>query len=175
MKYERLFKKYLKDLASKTPAPGGGSAGALSFCLGVSLIEMALNLSTDKKDKKLKKLFLSLKKVKDKVLPYIDLDGEVFIRALNAKKDKRKEFCKKLNIIIFNLGKMCVKILSSSDSIEKNIKKYIISDFYIGLSFVKTALISSVKNLEANAKMFGLNNNERINFLSKRLKEFSKC
>lgn len=42
------IKKYLKDLAAKTPAPGGGSAAALSSALAASLVCMATQFTLGK-------------------------------------------------------------------------------------------------------------------------------
>lgn len=42
------IKKYLKDLAAKTPAPGGGSAAALSTALAASLVCMASQFTLGK-------------------------------------------------------------------------------------------------------------------------------
>ena len=40
------IKDYLKDLAAKMPAPGGGSAAALSACIGASLMCMVANYTS---------------------------------------------------------------------------------------------------------------------------------
>ena len=42
------LKQYLNDLAAKLPAPGGGSAAALTAALGASLISMVLNFTIGK-------------------------------------------------------------------------------------------------------------------------------
>ena len=42
------IKKYLKDLAAKMPAPGGGSAAALSSALAASLVCMAIQYTLGK-------------------------------------------------------------------------------------------------------------------------------
>ena len=43
MYIERPIKDYLKDLSAKLPAPGGGSAAALSASIGASLMCMVAN------------------------------------------------------------------------------------------------------------------------------------
>jgi formiminotetrahydrofolate cyclodeaminase len=42
------LKRYLDDLAAKLPAPGGGSAAALTASLGASLISMVVNFTLGK-------------------------------------------------------------------------------------------------------------------------------
>ena len=48
MYIEDSLKKYIDDLSAKLPAPGGGSAAALTGALGVSLILMVLNYTVGK-------------------------------------------------------------------------------------------------------------------------------
>jgi methenyltetrahydrofolate cyclohydrolase len=43
MYINKTVREYLDDLAAKKPAPGGGSAAALSAAIGVSLMSMAAN------------------------------------------------------------------------------------------------------------------------------------
>ena len=40
---ERSLSDYLNDLAARRPAPGGGSAAALSAAIGASLMSMVAN------------------------------------------------------------------------------------------------------------------------------------
>ena len=46
--YTEYLKKYLDDLASNKPAPGGGSAAALTAAAGVALISMVANFTLGK-------------------------------------------------------------------------------------------------------------------------------
>lgn len=49
MKYlQNSISRYLKDLAAKTPAPGGGSAAALSAAMAASLISMSCRFTLGK-------------------------------------------------------------------------------------------------------------------------------
>ena len=53
---EGSLKQYLNDLAAKLPAPGGGSAAALTAALGASLISMVLNFTIGKTKRAIFKL-----------------------------------------------------------------------------------------------------------------------
>lgn len=46
--YKDTLKKYLDDLASRKPAPGGGSAAALAGALGAALISKVANFTVGK-------------------------------------------------------------------------------------------------------------------------------
>ena len=42
---EQSINKYLEDLASRLPAPGGGSSAALSGAMAAALLSMVLNFT----------------------------------------------------------------------------------------------------------------------------------
>ena len=46
------LKDYSKSLSTRAPVPGGGSAAALTACLGASLISMVANYSLGRKKTK---------------------------------------------------------------------------------------------------------------------------
>ena len=46
--YQDNLKKYLDDLAARLPAPGGGSAAALTAAAGAALISMVANFTIGK-------------------------------------------------------------------------------------------------------------------------------
>ena len=76
--YKGKFKNYLDDLGKRIPSPGGGSAVCLAFCMGISLIEKAINyslilkakdLKSKNKNKKLKDTLVKLVKLKKRIYP----------------------------------------------------------------------------------------------------------
>jgi len=46
MYIDKSLNKYLEDLASKKPSPGGGSSAALTGAMGAGLINMVLHFSS---------------------------------------------------------------------------------------------------------------------------------
>ena len=152
MNYRTSFKKYLDDLGKPKPSPGGGSAVALIFCTGLSLIEKAINFSSpDKFKKQLKKLQALAKKI----YPNIDKDGLIFTKIMSSKGLRRAQFISQSEILIIDLGHAALEVFSLAKGIKSGIKKSIISDFNIGLECARIALLGCVLNLEANEKMFG--------------------
>lgn len=171
MKYKKQFSRYLNDLGAKSPTPGGGSAANLVFCLGVSLMEMAVNFSINN-NRKLKGALCVFKNIKDKVLPVVDSDSEIFLRALKAKNKDKKRAYRELAKITFALGSNCIKILIVAKAIRVFIKKNIISDFDLGSECLKVALRASIKNLEANSSIFASQDKKKISYLKGYLKKF---
>jgi len=165
MKYEKLFRQYLKDLSVASAAPGGGSAGSLIFCLGVSLLQMAFNFSQPKSKHDLSDFTTRLEKTKAKISVYIDKDGDIFTAAMKARGVQRKVYGRELEKIAFDLGSNCIRILMVAQSLEPFIQRNIISDFYLGGESIKLALISAIKNIEANSILFGINSRKSIGYL----------
>jgi methenyltetrahydrofolate cyclohydrolase len=91
MKYmDGKIKTYLKDLGSKTPAPGGGSAAALSSAMAASLLAMACGYTLGKE--KYKGVSGRMKAISDKASEYkarleklVDLDVAAY-RSKDFKK-----------------------------------------------------------------------------------------
>jgi len=158
--YRFYFKNYLDDLSKKNPSLGGGSAICLVFSLGVSLIEKAVNYSiggvNKNKDFRLKKYLKQFNSLRQKVYPYIDEDGKIFAIIMQAKGQKRTKYLKKSEEMVFRVGTVCLKAVFIAKRVESDVKKSIISDFNIGLEFIKTAFLGCIFNLEANQKIFGL-------------------
>lgn len=153
-KYRFKIKSYLQALAAKKPSPGGGSAAALSLCLGISLLEKSINYSLQNKSV-LKSKITSLEKLKNKAFRYVDLDAEIFEKFMKAKGKKRIVFLNKSNNLVIDLSNTCLKAVNVSWGVESAIKKSIISDFYMGLDFVRVCLLGCVYNLEANSQILG--------------------
>lgn len=154
MNYQNKFKQYLTDLGSKKPAPGGGSAVALGFLLGLALAKKAINYSLGDDKAKITKILQPLDKLNSKILNYIDLDGKIFLKIMQTPKEKRKPLVEDSQNIIIDLGKSCCNALTILNSKEKLIKKCIISDYNIGKGFIVLALKGCLENLQANKLMF---------------------
>ena len=175
MEYRENFQSYL-DAISKPGLPGGGSVISLLFCLGVSLVQMAVSFS-EKAEKRdfLREVWEELEESKRVVFPYIDKDGEIFQASLREKeKRKKRRFIQELNKMIFDIGENCNKILLIAKKIKGEIKKSIISDFYIGMKIIEVVIEGCLLNLQANGYLFGLREEEKEARLNAYLEEFKK-
>jgi formiminotetrahydrofolate cyclodeaminase len=152
--HKQRIRGYLKELASESAAPGGGSAASLVFCVGISLIQMAINFSLSNNKKELKSRLLQLERIKTKSINYIDLDGKLFLSALKAKGKNKKRAYQDLAKITFALADNCIKILMIGKLSRRWIKKNIIVDFDLGIDCVKVALKGASRNLEVNSRIF---------------------
>ncbi len=95
MLIDRKLKDFCEVLSSKEPAPGGGSAAALSGALGASLFMMVGNLTFGKKAyedltqesrDQLEKDYETIQRLKTKLMTLIDEDTNAFQRYMKALK-----------------------------------------------------------------------------------------
>jgi formiminotetrahydrofolate cyclodeaminase len=82
---------FLEQIAAKSPAPGGGSAAALSGALGSALLTMVINFTVDKKDyaavaPRLAALRVQTEDIRTRLTANIDADTEAFNRFRLAHK-----------------------------------------------------------------------------------------
>lgn len=158
--YRIKIKPYLDDLAKKGLGPGGGSTGALAFCLGSSLIIKSIRHSLNKninktKENKLQNRIKKLTFLKKKIYSYIDKDRELFSKTVKAQGAKRKKYLEEITVLLKDLADSSQEAFSLAKEVDFDIKNSIKSDFYLGISFIRISMESVVYNLEANRKISG--------------------
>ncbi|MCM8786438.1 MAG: cyclodeaminase/cyclohydrolase family protein [Candidatus Omnitrophica bacterium] len=149
--YYKEFKEYFNDLTKTKSIYGGGSALALGFCIGCSLLQKAINYSL-LRSKKILKILENKKKVIGKI---IDLDGKIFKKILVTKGKNKIKYLNKSQKLTELVAFSCKEILLLIKEIEPSIKKAILSDFYIAKEFIYLCLVGCIYNLEANSQIFG--------------------
>ncbi|MCF7886815.1 MAG: cyclodeaminase/cyclohydrolase family protein [Candidatus Omnitrophica bacterium] len=162
--YRQKIKPYLDDLTKKGLGLGGGSAGALAFCLGCSLIIKSINHTKTKNISKIKKNKLNNRLVKitkfeKEIYPYIDKDNQLFSKMIKNKGQDREKYLKKVIHLLKTLARSSYKVFLLAKELDFDIKKGIKSDFNLGLEFIKISLLSTIFNLEANNKISGKRDN----------------
>ena len=97
---QRLWKMrvrdFLNELASQSPAPGGGSVAALSGALSAALSAMVSNLTFGKKGfenvwKEIEEVGVKAQALKDEFLSLIDKDTDAFNKLMDAFKISKKD------------------------------------------------------------------------------------
>ncbi len=97
---ERLWKMRVRDfvneLASQSPAPGGGSVAALSGALSAALASMVSNLTFMKKGfedvrEEMEEMGVRAQQLKDQFLSLMDQDTEAFNKLMEAFKISKKD------------------------------------------------------------------------------------
>lgn len=163
--YSKSFKAYLDNLSRRQPSPGGGSVVCLMFCQGVSLLEKAVQYSLStravraaatKKKQRLLSCAAGLFRLRRRIYPYIDRDGYIFAKIMSARGRSRAPYIRQSQRLIVDVAEACCEVFSLAKKMESDIKKNIISDFYIGSECVKIALKGCITNLKANEELFGV-------------------
>ena len=146
------LEKFLDDLGAKKPAPGGGSAAALSGALGISLLQMVANFSVhpvkspSKRGARLKgeqfnrasspqirKILQKATKIKKELIKLIDEDAKavsVFFNKSSSllKRKKAKQMMQKIPVAIC---KNCEQGLKLIPFLTKKGNKNLLSDLKI--------------------------------------------
>ena len=119
------IKKYVKELGSRRPTPGGGSASALAGALGAALIEKVCNFTIGKD--KFKPVEADMRRIledatiaRKRFLQLIELDKKAFMPVAKAyklpkdteeqkavRKQKIDEEMKKASVVPLEIKKIC--------------------------------------------------------------------
>lgn len=165
-------KDFVEELASKSPAPGGGSVAALSASLASALATMVFNLTIGKKDyeeyeDELKvRIDESLKEInlcKEEFLELMERDTEAFLSLMAAfkmpknteeeikeRKAKIAEGNKEALDVPMEVAEKAYKLYNHIDLAVKYGNKNAISDAGVAASLVQTALEGAVLNVKIN-------------------------
>lgn len=155
------MKKYIDDLASRQPAPGGGSAAALCGAVGTALLEMMCNFTVGNKkyadaEQNIKGYLSSLAYIQQGFESLIDEDVKTYSAIRDAFKSKEK-------IIIDNALKqgynICLKIcvlskdgLNIASELPEKGNVNLITDVGCGAELLNASFNSGVFNCDINLK-----------------------
>lgn len=164
--------KFLNEVDSNSPAPGGGSVSALASSLGVSLARMVAHLSFGKKKYEaltddIKTKFVSnfdeLLKIKDELNALIDRDSEAYNTVMAAFKlpkdtDEEKNIrnseiqkCTKFAIQTpYDIVALSGKAISLLGEILENGNKNAITDIGVGTMLLMSGLEGGILNVKVN-------------------------
>jgi formiminotetrahydrofolate cyclodeaminase len=145
--YKQELKKYLDDLAAKIPAPGGGSAAALTAALGVALVSMVINFTLGKpKYAKYEKLLNGYLEKSEKLrlefLDLVDLDVLAF---------RSKNIRKALDVPL-TVCRLCFESLRLCPALITRTNVNLISDVAVAAVLLESAFTSANFNVEINLK-----------------------
>uniref|UniRef100_A0A7C3SNG2 Sugar ABC transporter substrate-binding protein n=1 Tax=Dictyoglomus turgidum TaxID=513050 RepID=A0A7C3SNG2_9BACT len=162
------IKEFIDLLASKEPAPGGGSAAALVGSIGVALSSMVANLTIGKekfKDKEelMKEIVQKNEKLKKELLELIEKDAEAFNKVADAlklpknnpeEKEKRKEILenalKEASLVPLEVMKKSLEALKILENTLGNSTPNAVSDIGVSALCLKSAIQSAWLNVKIN-------------------------
>lgn len=168
----KTVKEFISELASNSPAPGGGSVSAVSASLSAALVSMVCNLTIGKKayenlkDDEKKLIDDSLEycsKVKDDFLDLMNEDTSVFLELMKAfkmPKETEEEKCARSKEIQkgykaslevpLKTAKKAFELYEYILNVAKYGNKNAISDAGVAALMAQSALEAAILNVKIN-------------------------
>lgn len=158
---DKKISKFLEEVSSKSPTPGGGSVAAITAATASSLVEMVCNLTIGKE--KYKKSENGLKKIRKEVLELrikltnlADEDSRAFEKVMSAyrEKDNRKIklALKEAVRVPTKVKKLARKVKFLAEKVEEMGNKNAVSDARTAKYLSVAAIKSAEENIKINKK-----------------------
>ena len=170
MYIDNTIKQYLDDLAARMPAPGGGSAAALSGAMAAGLISMVLNFTIGNENYKdfegsAKIMLETSEGLRKKFMKLFDEDVHSYdsvSKAYKLQKDtdsdkiKRKraikEAFKQATLTPLHICQHSIEAIKLCPSLAKGANKNLICDVEVPVRLLEAAFYSAKINVILNQK-----------------------
>ena len=165
---DKSVKLFLEELSSSAPAPGGGSAAALSGALGASLVSMVCNLTTGKKkyadvQGDIASLLEQSEELRIRLVNLLEEDVQVFTRVSQAMKmprdtDEQKtartatmqEALKAATDVPMRVAEACVSVMELCRPAAEKGNVNAVSDAGVAILMAEAGLRSAALNVLIN-------------------------
>lgn len=162
------LRQFVGELASDSPAPGGGSVAALSGALGAGLISMVCNLTIGKNgyeahEAEMKEIRGEAENLYNSLLERIDRDTEAFNKVMAAfkmKKDTEEEKAVRKEAIQkafkeacdspFAIAEECLAVIRLADRIVDKGNTNAMSDMGVAAAQALAGLEGAIMNVRIN-------------------------
>ena len=161
---------FLEDLASSSPAPGGGSVAALSGALGSALTSMVCNLTIGKKkyadvEEEMKKVLAQSEHLREQFTGLVERDTHAFNKVMEAfalpkETDPQKalraaairEATKEATLVPLEVMKHCIDALALAQTVAAKGNANSVSDAGVSAIMLHAALEGAALNVRINLK-----------------------
>lgn len=152
---------YLKNLAAKTPAPGGGSAAALAAALGAALVSMAAKYNLkNAEDKYIKKRIMAISDFSEKALHRLTSlmrrDEKAYLKLAGEIKKRRPgrllSLYKAAGCVPAEVCYIAAETASLAAELSGYSRTSIISDIAEAAVLLESAFFSAKLNVEINLR-----------------------
>jgi methenyltetrahydrofolate cyclohydrolase len=168
MPSKQTIKMFLDDLASSSPAPGGGSVAALSGALGAALTSMVCNLTVGKKkyadvEPDMKKILVQSEELRNTFTALVEKDTVAFGKVMEAyglprETDPQKalrgaairEATKEATLVPLEVMKHCIDALALAQEAASRGNANSISDAGVSALMLHAACESAALNVRIN-------------------------
>jgi formiminotetrahydrofolate cyclodeaminase len=167
---DRSLNKFLDELASNSPAPGGGSVAALAGALGSALTSMVCNLTIGKKkyadvEREMSNILDKSEDLRDKFTVLIDKDTEAFNKVMEAyglpkdSEDQKalrsiaiQQATKEATLVPLEVMKHVIDALALAKIVAQKGNRNSVSDAGVCALMLKASLEAAAMNVEINLK-----------------------
>jgi formiminotetrahydrofolate cyclodeaminase len=174
------LKSFLDELASSSPAPGGGSVAALAGALGAALTSMVCNLTIGKKkyadvEDEMKKIVKQSEELRERFTVLVEKDTEAFNKVMEAfslPKDNEAQKAlrnaaieaatKEATMVPLEVMKHCIDAMALAQNVAASGNKNSISDAGVSALMLHAACESAALNVRINLN--GLADSEFVNW-----------
>ncbi len=170
MLVQKTISGFLNELASNSPAPGGGSVAAMAGAVGVALTSMVCNLTIGKKkyadvESDMKTTLARAESLRAQFTGLIDKDTEAFNKVMEAfslPKDNEAQRAlrsaaitgatKEATLVPLEVMKHCIDALALSQEVAANGNMNSVSDAGVSALMLHAACESAALNVRINLK-----------------------
>src|SRR4051812_32496730 len=164
----QTVQRFLDELASNSPAPGGGSVAALSGALGSALTSMVCNLTIGKKkyqdaEPELQRVLTQSEELRGKFLELIDQDTDAFNKVMEAfslpkDSDAQKalrtraiqQSTKEAALVPLEVMKHVIDALALTKTVATKGNESSVSDAGVSALMLRSAAESAALNVQIN-------------------------
>jgi formiminotetrahydrofolate cyclodeaminase len=168
--YRDNLKKYLDDLAANLPAPGGGSAAALTAATGVALISMVANFTVGKEkyksvEEEMRRILTYVEELRERLTNLVDEDVAAYKKIASVYKlpkesaeDKRKRKAAIQQGLKEALGppleicRLCFEAIKLCPAAAEKGNPNLISDVGVAIELLQAAFQGALLNVQINLK-----------------------
>jgi formiminotetrahydrofolate cyclodeaminase len=165
---KKTVNAFLDELASSSPAPGGGSVAALSGALGAALTTMVCNLTIGKKryaqvEADMKKVKAEAEKLRTRFTELVDQDTQAFNKVMEAyglpkDSDAQKalrlaairEATKEATLVPLEVMKHCIDAMALAQQVASAGNRNSVSDAGVSALMLHAACESAALNVKIN-------------------------
>lgn len=180
MANKKTLAGFLDDVASSSPAPGGGSVAALAGALGAALTSMVCNLTIGKKkyagvEEEMNRILKNSEDLRARFTVLIGKDAEAFNKVMEAyslpkENDAQRALrdaaitaaTKEATMVPLEVMKHCIDALALCQNVAANGNRNSVSDAGVSALMLHAACAAAALNVKINLK--GLNDLEFVNW-----------
>ncbi len=139
----------LEEYASGKPAPGGGSAAALSGSLAAALVEMVAGLTGTVSAGQIGKEAAVLR---NRLTALIDEDCDAFTMFISALPGARQEALKRAAMVPMETAEACYRVLQLAEDMARNGNRNAITDSGVGALLANAGVQGACLNVKINLR-----------------------